>query len=107
MVWIVAGWVVWSVCALLALLQVVAWYSFARAGKESAFPLGVQALLWLALVVAFLLESWSKLHLLWCFPLAYLAGLFIPMFVVAGRLRGVQARMGASMKEGPGGGEEE
>ena len=88
MIWTIVSWVVWGVCAALTAMQLMAWYGFTRARRESAFPVGVQAGLWLTLVVAFLVEPWSKLHLLWCFPLAYLGGLFIPMVIVGLRMRG-------------------
>jgi hypothetical protein len=63
----------------------VSWLGYARAGREYAFPAGVQAGLFVALVLAFLTGPWSKLHLLWCFPVAYFAGLYIPMAIA--RLR--------------------
>ena len=87
MMWTIVSWVIWGLCAALTAMQVMAWYGFSRAGRESAFPLGVQAGLWLTLEVAFLVEPWSKLHLLWCFPLAYFVGLFIPMVIAGLRMR--------------------
>ena len=83
MIWMIAGWVVWGLCAVLSAVWVLLWLGYARAGREYAFPLGVQAGLWLTLVAAFLTQPWSKLHLLWCFPIAYFVGLLIPM-VIAG-----------------------
>lgn len=99
MVWTIVGWVVWDLCAALTAMQVMAWYGFTRAGRESAFPLGVQAGLWLTLEVAFLVEPWSKLHLLWCFPLAYLAGLFMPTVIVGLRMRGAANAIERSIRQ--------
>jgi len=89
MIWTIAGWVIWGLCAALSAVWVLTWYGYLRAGREYAFPLGVQAGLWLTLVAAFLVQPWSKFHLLWCFPIAYFAGLFIPMAIV--RLRFTRA----------------
>jgi hypothetical protein len=86
MAWTIAGWVVWGLCAALSAVWVLTWYGYLRAGREYAFPLGVQAGLWLTLVVAFLVQPWSKFHLLWCFPIAYFAGLFIPMVIMGLRI---------------------
>ena len=93
MIWTIVGWVLWGICAVVTAMQVMAWHGFTRALEESAFPLGVQAALWLVLLVVFLVEPWSKLHLLWCFPLTYFAGLFIPMGITRLRRRGVVDRI--------------
>jgi len=84
--WAIVGWIVWGLCAALTGTYAVTWYEFARARRDSALALGVQAGLWLSLVVAFVVEPWSKLHLLWCFPLAYFAGLFIASVTVGLRM---------------------
>ena len=89
MIWTIAGWVVWGMCAVLSALWVLEWRAYTRAGRSYALPLGIQTGLWLALVVAFLIQPWSKFHLLWCFPVAWIVGQFIPMVLMglrAGRI---------------------
>jgi len=84
----IVGWVVWDLCAAVTAMQLMASYRLTGARRQAAFPGGLQGALRSALAVALLVPPWPKLHLLWCFPLAYLPGLFIPMAVLGLRVCG-------------------
>ena len=75
----ILGWIAWSVTAYIAITFPLGVIVYSRAGRGVQGATIVQSIFALTLAVVFILSSYSKLHLFWLMPLAFLLASFIPV----------------------------
>ena len=77
--WQIIGWIIWAVLAYQAVGFAYGCRTYTKSGQGFQWATGIRTFFFWLIVILFLIFDWSKLHILWIAPIAYLAAPFLVM----------------------------
>lgn len=76
-IWEIIGWIAWVLVAYFAVTFAYGCRLYAASGEGFQWATAIQTFFAWCIAIAFLIGPWSKLHILWLFPLGYLSAPYL------------------------------